>query len=167
MNNLVLAQRKYNYLEEQAEDKKQKQYKEIKNKKNKEIKAIHKLQMIFSLIVIASLCIGIIFGYVKLTELKYKINGLNKEIKQLEAHIENLRVEVEGIKRSDIIEKKAKEELGMQFVKKEQMVYLNINSDNIVNRSNEEKKEANKNMNDTSLLTSVKGKINKILALLD
>lgn len=167
MNNLVVAQRKYNYVEDQTERKQIKQNKEIKNKKSKEIKPIHKIQMIFSLMVIASLCIGIIFGYAKLTELKYKINGLNKEIQQLEAHIENLRVEVEGIKRSDIIEKKAKETLGMQFVQKEQMVYLNIHSDDIVDGLNKEKKEIYKDTSKTRLLTDVKGKIQKFLALLD
>lgn len=160
---MVVAQRKYNYIEEEATYQPPKKNNKNKNKKNNEIKASYKLKMIFSIIIIASLGIGILLGYAKVTELKYKINGLNKEITQLEGSIENYRVAVEGTKRSDIIEKRAKEELGMQYPEKTQMVFLKIEGVS----NTKEKSKIDEEEKETSLIADIKGTFQKIFALLD
>jgi len=125
---LIVAQEKYKHFI----DDQQKNAVEIKRSKTKhhspkrKIRPPEKMQIILSVVAIGALCIGILSGYVKLTESKYEINALNKEIEELQAQVENLTVEVESFKKSGWIEQKAKEELGMQYPLKEQMVFLSI-----------------------------------------
>ncbi|TCO79313.1 cell division protein FtsL [Marinisporobacter balticus] len=164
---MVVAQRKYNYLEEEAIYQPPKKNNANKHKESKKIKTIHKVQMILSIIIIASLCIGILLGYVKVSELKYKVNGLNKEIEQLEGVAENLRVDVEGIKRSDIIEKSAKEELGMQYPEKTQMVFLSVDNSKMPKSANAKEKAKLEKEKKTSIIAGIKGTVHKLFTLLD
>ncbi|WZL74732.1 cell division protein FtsL [Clostridiaceae bacterium 35-E11] len=169
---MVVAQRKHHYNEQEiywespkANDQ---QRKEKKNRAKHKIKAINKVQMIFSLLLMAMLCIGILLGYVQLTELKYKVNNLSNEIRQLEAYIENLRVEVEKVERSDIIEEKAKVELGMQYPLKEQMVFLDLDHGALENVQNtQEKSVVKEEENGNSLILDVKNSFYKVFSLLD
>ncbi len=142
--------------------------KERKKKTQNKVKAVHKIQIIFGLLIVGSLCIGILLGYVQLTELKYKINGINKDIHQMQAQIENLKVEVEQIKRSDWIEKRAKEELGMQYPEKSQMEFINVNSNSIQNTLNtQEETKKYEESNQKGLVAIIKKTTSKIIGLLD
>lgn len=169
---MVVAQRKHHYDEQEiyweSQQKSEQQSKEKKNRQKHKIKAIHKIQIICSLLVMACLCIGILLGYVQLTELKYRVNNLNNEIRQLEAHIENLRVEVEKVERSDLIEQKAKLELGMQYPLKEQMVFLDLDDYAFVSSQNTQEKFAlNEEKNRSNLIENVKNTLHKVFMLLD
>lgn len=161
---MVVAQRKYDYVEEKIE--KNKQSKKNEEKQKNEFKAIHKIQLVFSLVIITSLCIGILLGYVQLTELKYNINSLRKDLHKVEGSIENLRVDVERMQRTDIIEKKAREELGMQYPKKEQMVFLHLDHKALTNEKEEQEASLDKT-NKSSLIQNIKGTLSKVFGLLD
>lgn len=162
---MIVAQRKYYDAEQEAYHVGEKQNKEISNKNSKKMKALHKVQIIFSIMFIACLCIGILLGYVRLTELKYQVHYLNKEAMQLEAHIENLKVEVESVKRSDMIEQKAKVELGLQYPQKEQMIFLEVDPNLTMEESNIVKQ--NEETDKENLIAGVKKSIYRIYTLLD
>ncbi|QZY57189.1 septum formation initiator family protein [Crassaminicella profunda] len=165
---MVVAERKYNYMEEEVKQQGPKRNNEKKPKQKVKIKASHKVQMIFSIVMIGSLCITILLGYAKLSELKYEIYGLNKEIHQLEGHIQNLKVQVDGVKRSDLIEKKAREELGMQYPDKSQMAFIKLESNNMVaNSKMEENGETQEETNKEGLIGGIKSVFYKVISILD
>ncbi|QXM05807.1 septum formation initiator family protein [Crassaminicella indica] len=165
---MVVAQRKYSYVEEEIKQPQPKKSNKKKPKQKVKIKANHKVQMIFGIIMIGSLCIAILLGYARISELKYRIYGLNKEIHQLEIHIENLKVQVDGVKRSDLIEKKAREELGMQYPDKSQMVFIKLDGNNMVDGLNtEEKAQIDEAKNKKDLIDKIKGMLHTALSLLD
>ncbi|MCT4605357.1 MAG: cell division protein FtsL [Marinisporobacter sp.] len=164
---MVVAQRKYNYVEEEVKQQRPKKNHKKEPKQKPKIKASHKLQMIFSIVLIGILCIAMLLGYAQLSELKYKIYGLNKEIHELEANIQNLKVQAESVKRSELVEKKAKETLGMQYPDKSQMVFIKLESNNRVTDSNTGEKETNEEENKEGLGEKIKGTFYKVLSLLD
>ena len=123
---MIVAQREYKYEDQKVDEKKQKPMKKNDKKIKTKQKNTPKVQIVFTVLIIAGLCIGILLGYVRLTELKYNVNKCNKEIKLIESHLGNLKVELEKVKRSDLIENRAKNELGMQYPEKRQMVFLAI-----------------------------------------
>lgn len=165
---MVVAPRKYNYAEEEVKQQKPKKNNKKEQKQKVKIKASHKIQMIFSIVLIGSLCMAMLLGYAQLSELKYKIYGLNKEIHELEANIQNLKVQVDSVKRSELIEKKAKETLGMQYPDKSQMVFIKLESNNMVADPNTgEIKETHEEKNKEGLGEKIKGTFYKVLSLLD
>ncbi|MBF8982248.1 cell division protein FtsL [Lutibacter sp. B2] len=134
---MIVAQREYKYEHQEMDQQQKKPMNRNNKKRNVKQKSIPKLQIIFIVLIIAGLCIGILFGYVRLTELKYNVNKYNKEIQLIESHLGNLKVELEKVKRSDLIEDRAKNELGMQYPEKKQMVFLEINMDEMNTNSTE------------------------------
>ncbi len=128
-------------------------------KKKSSIKPLHKVQIIFTILLGCSICIGLLIGYSHIAEAKYKVTLLQKEIKELEVSIENLRVEVDSVQRLDLIEEKAINELGMQYPKKEQMVFLEDTREVAISKSIEDNSpDAQKN-----LIVEVKEKIQKLI----
>ena len=113
---MIVAQREYKYEDQKVDEKKQKPMKKNDKKIKTKQKNTPKVQIVFTVLIIAGLCIGILLGYVRLTELKYNVNKCNKEIKLIESHLGNLKVELEKVKRSDLIEDRAKNELGMLYL---------------------------------------------------
>ena len=162
---MVLAQRKVQYEEVQLRETPHKEKKVVEaNKKNK-VQVSQKLQIIVSIIALVGLCIGMIFGYVQLTETKYRIYYLDKEANELSAQIENLKVELEAFKKTDIIEKQAKEVLKMQYPQKDQIVYLSIEDQPI--KVFKELEMTIKNAGKQRVLFFLKGMFVKMYALLD
>ncbi len=169
MNKLVVAQRKYDDHRERKKRVKKKQL-NGSNKRKGSRQVVYKLQIILSLLIVGALCIGILLGYVKQAELKYRMNVLSKEVNQLEANIENLKVEIETTQRSDIIEQKAKERLGMQYPNKEQMVFLNIEKTDRVGISQQleiEKMKQNEETNKHLFIDNMKAIIYALYNILD
>ncbi len=162
---MIVAQKKYKHLI----DDQQKNVIEIKRSKTKyhspkrKIRPAEKMQIILSVMAIGALCIGILSGYVELTESKYEINALNKEIEELQAQVENLTVEVERLKKSGWIEQKAKEQLGMQYPLKEQMVFLSIAEYEATESPGASDKVAVEGA-DTDYINKVKGLLKKVYA---
>ena len=162
---MVVAQRKFQYEEVQTKESLQKEKKAIEVNKKSKVKASQKLQIIVSIAALVGLCIGMIFGYVQLTETKYRIYYLDKEARELSAQIENLKIELESVKKTDIIERQAKEMLGMQYPQKDQTVYLDM-GDQPITALKEPAAKTTKTEKG-NLLFLLKGILGKMYALLD
>ena len=162
---MVVAQRKVQYEEVQPRESLHKEKKRVEASKKNKVQVSQKLQIIVSIVALVGLCVGMIFGYAQLTETKYRIYYLEKEANELSAQIENLKVELEAFKKTDIIEKQAKETLKMQYPQKDQIVYLSIENQPIKVLKEPEIKM--KNMEKQSVLFFLKGMFVKMYALLD
>ncbi len=98
-----------------------------KNKKRKH----HKLNIFFFmratllLLGVFSVLSLIVFRYAMISEVKYNIYGLKNEINELNITIEELNTQLNSGIVLDNIEAQAIRELGMQYPKDEQIVYLN------------------------------------------
>jgi cell division protein FtsL len=165
---LVVAQRKHEYYAlEDAQNEQIKKQSSNTNKRQK-MRAGHKLQIIFSVVIVASLCVAILLGYVSLTETRYRVHALETEIKQLEGQIENYRVQAETFKKSTIVEERAMAELGMQYPSKNQMVFLDIeNPSNLGIEETKEEMQEVADEKDHSMIAGVKDTFYKIYSLLD
>lgn len=132
---MLVAQKKYQY--NTAEQYTSELYEKplVHSKKKSSINALQKVQIIGTILLICGVCIGMLSGYTKIAETKYNINSIKNDIKVLEVSIENLTVEVESIQRLDLIEGKAISDLGMQYPREEQMVFLEQDSYNVAIQS--------------------------------
>lgn len=77
----------------------------------------------FFLFVFAMLAVTIL-RYAALYEVQYKVNDLSKEIDQTNMEIEEVRAKLDNTISLDNVERVAMSELGMQYPKPEQIVYI-------------------------------------------
>ncbi|MEW9123711.1 MAG: cell division protein FtsL [Thermotaleaceae bacterium] len=162
---MVVAQRKVQYEEQQHSLPVYKKQERPKAEKKSKIKTAHKLQIIFSIMALVGLCVAVIFGYAQLTEAKYRMYYLDREAKELEGQIENLKVELESIKKTDMIEKQAKDILGMQYPQKDQIVYLDLSDEPVL--SGEEQGIQSVKEHDNYYFSVLKDMFSKIYAEID
>lgn len=102
---------------------------ERKGKKRKSISKTRKVTAITFLIslIFAFMFVVLIYRNTKIVRLKYDINELNKELLNLENEKEILEVQMESSNRSDMIEKYAREQLGMDYPKENKITYIKVN----------------------------------------
>ncbi|MFZ5965854.1 MAG: hypothetical protein ACOYVK_01570 [Bacillota bacterium] len=164
---MLVAQRKYydyTYEKNTAEQNQEK----IKTKeKKRKVSVFQKLQVFFSVSILGALCIGVLLGYVQVTETKYRLHNMENEMKQLENQIENLKVKVEMVKRSDLVEEKAKNLLGMQYPTKEQMIFLTIPNVETEGISDKELELAEVAKGKTGFFANIKVAMQKLYSLID
>lgn len=67
----------------------------------------------------------IVYRYAMINEVKYNIYSYQREVNALDIQIEELNTKLDGSIVLETIERQASEELGMQYPKPEQIVYLN------------------------------------------
>lgn len=77
--------------------------------------------------IIFSLSVILVERYSKIARVKYDINELNKELSEKQREVDDLKVQLESQNRSDIIEKYAREELGMEYPKESKITYIRVN----------------------------------------
>jgi len=122
---LLVAEKKYSYGNyDYLNESGQKKNKRVNRKENKKKNLLIKMSFMFWVIVIASAFIFILLRYTAITEAKYNVYSLNKEIKKLEDHLQEVKVELDSLTRSDIIEEAAVKDLNMQYPQYDQMVFL-------------------------------------------
>lgn len=104
--------------------------KERKNKhKKRQGRKIKKVILRFGLFLICFLIIIInICGYSIIGNLKYDIYYLEKELREEEIRLGELKVKVDTNTSIREIEKRAKEELNMDYPKKNQIRYIEVDS---------------------------------------
>lgn len=104
--------------------------KEKKNKhKKRQGRKIKKVIRRFGLFLVCFLMIIInICGHSIIGNLKYDIHYLKKELKQEEIRLEELKAKVETNTSIREIEERAKEELNMDYPKKNQIRYIEVDS---------------------------------------
>lgn len=100
--------------------------KENKNKNKRRRCTNKKLVFFFTAILMLGVCICNIYGYSVVSELKYDIHYLNKDLNKKEILLNQLEVENNNSTSIDEIENKVKEELNMDYPKDEQVEYIKI-----------------------------------------
>ncbi|KAB3538596.1 hypothetical protein F8154_01505 [Alkaliphilus pronyensis] len=86
----------------------------------------------------------VVVGYASTTELKHEILSLNKQLEEVEANRDKLKVELEKLSKSRWIEAEAEGRLGMVYPLPENTYYFSVNSTKVSLLTN----ELNNNMND-------------------
>lgn len=140
------------------------------NKKTKK-NAIKKVNAVFCILLISLILFVVLYRYTYISEIKYRIHTLNKQIKELEVELQNLKAEFDRVTRSDIIEQKAIKDLKMQYPQYSQIVFLTIKDDNL-DLSNTEKKNIDtelygKDMQNFKKYSYLKKYFKKLYSLLD
>lgn len=104
------------------------EYKERKKNKNKKRKRkVNRFKVILSFACIASIMVGNLCGHVKVSELKYDIYYLQKDLNSKQIIIEQLNAKIYSNTSVDEIEKIAKEELNMDYPSESQIEYITVN----------------------------------------
>ena len=75
---------------------------------------------------VGTLLVGLMYRYSVISELKYDINTINREIDEIGNQKKEIQVKLEQSNRSDVIEKIAMEQLGMIYPSEENIVYIEI-----------------------------------------
>lgn len=102
-----------------------------KNKKNKNKSGKKKTKLKKSRVILIFACavavmIGNLCGYAKVSELKYDIYYLKKDLRSKEIIIEQLNSKIYSNNTTEEIEKMAKEKLNMDYPKKSQIEYITV-----------------------------------------
>lgn len=173
-NTLLVAKKKYSYENyDYLNEEKQIDSKKGRNKKNKNRNLLIKMSAILWVVTISAALIFILLRYTSITEAEYKVYSLNKEITKLEDHLQDVKVELDSLTRSNIIEEAAAKDLNMQYPQYQQMVFLNLDNTpdldlTIVDDFNPSNDELMKEQNqDKKLFDYVKVSIRKLYSLLD
>lgn len=101
-----------------------------KSKKNKHKKRKNKLLKKVSVLAMGICVMGVVIsnicGYVIMSQLKYEIGSLKKELNKEEIILGEVRVKADTNTSIQEIEAKAKEELNMDYPKDNQIRYINV-----------------------------------------
>lgn len=127
---MLVAEKKYSYADYDyfnEEDEKSIQ------KVNKKARArrknmLIKMSIVFWVVLVSAALILILLRYTAITEARYNVYSLNKEIGSLEDNLRDAKVGYDSVTRSDIIEAAAIKDLNMQYPQYEQMEFLGIDS---------------------------------------
>lgn len=102
-----------------------------KQNKNKVDKRTLRNRIWISTIAISACLVGtllvvLMYRYSVISELKYDLNTINRELNEIANQKKEIQVKLEQSNRSDIIEKIAIEQLGMKYPSEENIVYIEI-----------------------------------------
>lgn len=152
---LVAKREVYSYIEDNnvIADEKVKQIK----KSNSSFKV-----KIFGLALLALIiCLGVLFRYAQITQIKMEVSKLDKEIIELKKHKVDISLELERIKESGWIEKEAESRLGMVYPTDEQIVYIAVNDNDIYSITSNSAEEINgkEGLDFLKLFSNLVGKI--------
>jgi cell division protein FtsL len=108
--------------------KKVNKYNNEKKAKKKKLKRkiLKKIVKASSILVVLGLIIAILCGYSIVSELKYELNALNKELDKKLEKKDNIRVELDVLSKSGYIEEEAKTRLNMDSPKGDQIEYIDV-----------------------------------------
>ncbi|MEG1311054.1 MAG: hypothetical protein RR942_06730 [Romboutsia sp.] len=103
------------------------EYKKTKQNKHKSKRKIKKSIFIIMIVVLSfTVMLGNICGYVIISDLKYDIHYLKKDLREIEIEKGELKAKVDTNTSIQEIEKKAKEQLNMDYPKKNQIKYIDV-----------------------------------------
>ncbi len=110
--------------------------KRIKNSRaaQKKKNSLVKLVYLLAPIMIAGICMLVLFRYVNITQVREDITNLENEIAELEKNKINLMGDLESLKSSPKIVEQAKNKLGMDYPESKQIVYIKVN-DSLIGES--------------------------------
>lgn len=96
------------------------------NYKNRRLKVKKNIVICFSAVGVFGILVANLYGYSEVSKLKYDIHYLKQDLRKKEVLLEQLNVKVNDKTSIEEIEKKAKEELNLDYPKKEQIQYIEI-----------------------------------------
>lgn len=119
---LVAKKEMYSYVDE-------KQHKPLrKNKKNTKSNAAIKVKLFASALMLLCVCLSVLLRYAYITQIKFDVSQLDREITNLQSEKQDLLLELDKIKESGMIEFEAQSKLGMVYPSDEQVVYVSLNN---------------------------------------
>lgn len=124
-----------------------------------------KVKIFFYATIVLAICLVVLLRYAHMSQLQYDLLSLNKDIIELKEEKQGLILELERIKESGLIEKRAKEELGMQYPTKEQIVFVSVGD--IEAEEKTEVQVAEKNQSGFVFLKSFRNVFTKVLNWLE
>jgi hypothetical protein len=78
------------------------------------------------IIFIAFMLMLVVYRYTKISNLRYSINEATKRVEEIEKEIKVEKTKMDEASRSDIIEEKAKKDLGLVHIKPNQKEYITV-----------------------------------------
>lgn len=120
---LVAKKEVYSYYEDYNIDTR-KTKKVAQNKKNNFSAKIKFFAFAFLALFI---CLGVLYRYAQITQIKMEVSKLENEIKSLSKQKVDMSLDLERIKESGWIEKEAETRLGMTYPTNEQIIYITVN----------------------------------------
>lgn len=78
------------------------------------------------IIFIAFMLMLVVYRYTKISNLRYSINEATKMVEEIEKEIKVEKTKIDEASRSDIIEEKAKKDLGLVHIKPNQKEYITV-----------------------------------------
>ena len=115
------------HIDEYKTKKVNKNNKKKKAKKKKlSINVLIKFIKASSILAVLGLVIGLLCGYSVVSELKYELNSLNKELDKKLEKKDNIRVELDVLSKSGYIEEEAKTRLNMDSPQGDQIEYIDV-----------------------------------------
>ncbi|WP_432664764.1 cell division protein FtsL [Wukongibacter baidiensis] len=126
---MLVAEKKYSYGDyDYFKEEKQEPIKKVNKRRVGKKDMLIKMSILFWVVIVSAAFILILLRYTAITEARYNVYSLNKEITKLEDNLRDAKVELESFTRSDIVEETAIKELNMQYPQYEQMVFLDIDT---------------------------------------
>lgn len=130
--------RKFKYYQEDQLKINEERKRRIKKTRaaQKKNNSLVKLFYLFVPIMIAGICMLVLFRYVNITQVREDITNLENEKTELEKNKINLMGDLESLKSSPKIVEQAKNKLGMDYPENSQVVYIKVN-DNTISESDQ------------------------------
>lgn len=157
---MIVAKKELEYYNENSKYPKPK--KRTENKKNKKSNVKIKVKVFTLAAITFSICLIVLLRYAYISQLKYDIVNFKGNIEELNKEKQKLALELEAIKESGLIERKAINELNMVYPKDEQVVYIEIDADKQVYNE----KGNIKSQQSEGIITVIKNKINGLFGLI-
>lgn len=83
--------------------------------------------LVSGLLLLFSMATLLVARYSEIAKVQYEINRMNKDLAEKQTQIEELKVKLESHNGSEMIEKYAREHLGMEYPKEEKITYIRVN----------------------------------------
>lgn len=121
----------YEEYHRQQHQEKMKKASELLEKKQRRYQRKRRMQFLIQSFAGCLLVFGLlsflVMRYAMIFEINYTINGLEREVRELNLQKEDLNVQLDSTIVLDNVERVAMNELGMQYPQPEQIVYINSN----------------------------------------
>ncbi|RKD27665.1 cell division protein FtsL [Caminicella sporogenes DSM 14501] len=170
---MLVAKKKYHYdynIDKNFKLNSDKPESNKKASKNTRKDTIRKVNAIVYVLLVSLIFFLILYRHAHISETKYRINVLNRQINKLERELQDLKAEFDRKTRSEIIEQKAIKELHMQYPQYSQIVFLTVD-DNLDLSSTDEKninaKLDQKDKQSNKKFSYLKKTLKKLYSLLD
>lgn len=119
---MVLTQGESTYIKEQKKEKKR-----FKTYRKKQKSYIFEKIIIMAIVGVAFACsILVLTRFMAITETRYDLTGLEKQLQRLEIEKTKLKIEVEKVSKSGWIESEAETRLQMNYPTAEQTICINV-----------------------------------------